>query len=98
MISSVNLAEVVAWFARRGAGRDAIMAMLASLPVEIIAFDHDLAAAAGMLVAATRDAGLSFGDCACLALAATQAADALTADRAWRKVGVGVGVDIIVIR
>jgi ribonuclease VapC len=98
MISSVNLAEVVAYFARRGASRDAVMAIVASLPIDVVAFDLELAATAGMLVAATREAGLSLGDCACLALAASRGADAFTGDRAWRKIASDVGVDIVVIR
>lgn len=98
LISSVNFAEVAAYFARRGAARDAVMAMLGSLPVEVVAFDQELAADAGMLVAATRNVGLSLGDCACLALAASRQAEALTADRAWRKIGDRAGVDVVVIR
>lgn len=98
VMSNVNLAEVIAWFARRGAARDAVLAMLATLPVEFVTFDFEQAAAAGLMVAATRKAGLSLGDCACLALAASREADALTADRAWLKIGNDVGVEVIVIR
>jgi PIN domain nuclease of toxin-antitoxin system len=98
MISSVNLAEVVAYLARRRANRDAIMETVGSLPIEVVAFDAELATAAGMLVAAAREAGLSLGDCACLALAASRGAEALTADRAWRRIVDRAGVDIVVIR
>jgi PIN domain nuclease of toxin-antitoxin system len=97
-MSSVNLAEVVSWFARRGGTREAVMAIIAPLPVEFVAFDAELATVTGMLVAATQDAGLSFGDCACLALASSRQADALTADRAWRKIGSDAGVEVVIIR
>ena len=44
---------------------------------------------------ATRGAGLSLGDRACLALARRIAAPALTADSTWTKVHVGVTVRLI---
>ena len=98
VMSSVNLAEVVSYFARRGAKQDAVTALVSSIAIEVVTFDAELATAAGMLVAATRDAGLSLGDCACLALAAARQAEALTADRAWLKLGAGIGADVVVIR
>jgi PIN domain nuclease of toxin-antitoxin system len=98
VMSSVNLAEVLSWFARRGGTREAVMAIIAALPVELVVFDVELATIAGMLVAATREAGLSLGDCACLALASSRKADAITADRAWRKIGSDIGIEIVIIR
>ncbi len=59
-------------------------------------FDANQAVAAAALRAATRSHGLSFGDRACLALAQSTGLPVLTADRAWR--GVGLDVDIEVIR
>ena len=47
---------------------------------------------AGELSIATRDAGLSLGERACLALAARLAAPAVTTDRAWLRVDAGVEV------
>jgi PIN domain nuclease of toxin-antitoxin system len=44
---------------------------------------------------ATRGHGLSLGDRACLALARTLGATALTTDRAWRAVDVGVAIEVI---
>ncbi len=43
----------------------------------------------------TREAGLSLADRACLALAATLELSALTADRAWTELEVGVRVALI---
>ena len=60
---------------------------------------HDLTAAlaAGHPRPATRSAGLSLADRACLALAKTLGLPALTADRSWLGVAdaVGVGVELI---
>ena len=97
-LSTVNLSEVVSHFARRGHGRDAILDLLAPLPIEIVSFDSALAATAGLLVNETRSAGLSLGDRACLALAQHRAAQVMTADRAWSKLGRTLGLDIVVIR
>ena len=72
--------------------------MLDPLPFLRIAFDEELAFIAGLMLPATRLAGLSFGDRACLALANKLGVRALTADRAWRQVRRVVGVEIEVIR
>ncbi|MBI3977092.1 MAG: hypothetical protein HY331_02795 [Chloroflexi bacterium] len=48
-------------------------------------FDADLAYQAGLLHPATRQAGLSLGDRACLALARRLGLPALTADRAGTR-------------
>jgi PIN domain nuclease of toxin-antitoxin system len=47
------------------------------------------------LRSATRSAGLSLGDRACLALAERLGMVALTADRAWGTLQVGIQVDVI---
>ena len=53
------------------------------------------AVSAAALRAATRHAGLSLGDRACLALALRESAPVMTADRDWLKVDVGVEVLLI---
>src|SRR5262245_24321775 len=45
-----------------------------------------------------RRAGLSFGDRACLALANKLGVRAITANRAWPRIGSGVGVEIELTR
>ena len=47
---------------------------------------------------ATRTAGLSLGDRACLALAAELGAPALTADRSWTGIAEAAGVAVQVVR
>ena len=85
MISAVNLAEVVAKLQERG-GTDAMIdASMADLDVEIVDFDTAQAVATGKLRNLTRSRGLSLGDRACLALAASRDAIAVTTDRAWQN-------------
>jgi len=81
-ISAVNLSEVAAKLAEGGMTAPDIHAALDGLGLSVVPFDADLAYAAGLLRAATKAAGLSLGDRACLALAARLGLPALTADAA----------------
>ncbi len=75
-----------------------IRLVLDPLPIDLIGFDAELAVAAGLLLPATRRAGLSIGDRACLALALRLGVPALTADRSWQSIASAVGVEIVLIR
>lgn len=97
-LSTVNLAEIVGHFARNGAAEPDIRRVLEPLPVDPVGFDDELAFAAGLLLPATRPAGLSIGDRACLALALRLGVPALTADHSWERVAAIVGVEIDLIR
>lgn len=97
-ISAVNLAEVVGIYARRGIPESEIRTMLHLFWIQVVRFDEALAFAAGSLEPATRPAGLSLGDRACLALALDLGVKALTADRAWTRIAEAVGVEVEVIR
>jgi ribonuclease VapC len=95
VISAVNLSEVVAKLGETGMPERLIHEVLDLLGVEIITFDVEQAYQSGLLRALTRRAGLSFGDRACLVLARKLDLPALTADRAWMDVEVGVTVQVI---
>lgn len=97
-ISAVNLAEVLTRFVDRGADPDEAGAQLLALHLAVEPVTAEQAVAMAALRPATRAAGLSLGDRACLALARTLGAPALTADRAWAAVAPDVGVDIRLIR
>jgi ribonuclease VapC len=97
-IATVNLAEVVGFYARRGAGEAEIRRLLVSLPTERHQFDEELAYTVGLMLPATASAGLSFGDRACLALAWRLGAKAMTADRSWSRIASAVGVEVELIR
>ena len=98
VITTVNLAEVVGYFARNGAPEPAIREMLEALRLETVHFDDELAYCAGVLLATTGRAGLSLGDRACLALARRLGIKAITTDRAWSRVARAAGVEIELIR
>jgi ribonuclease VapC len=94
-ISAVNLAEVVSRLAERGRRPAEIRRQLSRLPLDVIPVDEDLGYAAGFLRPATRHLGLSLGDRTCLALAARLGATALTANRAWTRVGTDVRIEVL---
>jgi len=92
VISAVNLAEAVTKLVDRGATLDVARDALAMADYEVADFDRAQAEAAGALIAITRPKGLSLGDRACLALAQRERTVALTADRSWAELDVGVEV------
>ena len=94
-ILTVNLAEVVTRMQGSGMSEARIRAILSTMKARVVPFDEELAYRAGLLRAATRSAGLSLGDRACLALAERLGVPALTADRAWGALQIGIQIDVI---
>jgi PIN domain nuclease of toxin-antitoxin system len=93
-VSTVNLSEVAAALVRHQRDTDRILrAVAAQVTVEPFTTEDALAAAA--LWAPTRAAGLSLGDRACLALAQRLGVPAVTADREWSTVNVGVTIQLV---
>jgi ribonuclease VapC len=95
VVGAVNFSEVVASLVGAGMPEEAVRAALYGLELDVVAFDLTQAYAAGLLRSATRDLGLSLGDRACLALAALRRLPALTADRVWASLDVGVAIRVI---
>jgi PIN domain nuclease of toxin-antitoxin system len=95
VLSSVNLAEVVAKLIARGVPVNEVGEILQGIELFVHAHDEELAVEAGAMHAITRRPGLSLRDRACLALARRLAATALTTDRAWSRVDVGVAIEVI---
>ena len=95
LITTVNACEVIETLLRRGDALDEAIEALRDLQLDPVPFTLDLAAVAASLKAPTRNAGLSLGDRACLALALRENIPVLTADRDWLKVDVGVDVQLI---
>ena len=94
-MSAVNLAELVAKSADRMCDHAELAAMIAELPIEIVPVDKAQAFATGLLRAAIRNLGLSLGDRACLALAKSINAVALTADEPWLELGIDARIKCI---
>jgi ribonuclease VapC len=101
VISTVNLAEVFSRVADRGEDPAKLAAELTQSglldgAITVEPFTAADAIDTGRLRPLTRDAGLSLGDRACLALARRLDAPALTADTDWQ--GVAHGVELRPIR
>ena len=94
-VSAVNLAETMSKMVEYGKPLDATTYQIERLRIPVIPFDAEQAKIVASLWKATRVAGLSLGDRACLALALKQGLPVLTADQLWAKAEVGVKVEVI---
>jgi ribonuclease VapC len=94
-IGAVNLSEVVAKLIEDGVPEAEIQRAIGRLELDVHAFDVQHAYVAGILRKATRTFGLSFGDRACLALGESLGALALTADRSWSRLDLGIAIEVI---
>ena len=94
-MSAVNLSEVVAKLIDRGVDATDVLSRLSTLPIDVIPFEREAAAVAGTMRKQTREFGLSLGDRACLALAKSIGGIAVTTDRAWARLEIGVEVDVV---
>lgn len=94
-ISAANHAEVISKLVDLGQPAEEAIADLRELDLEVVAFDRAQGEAAGGLRSPTRRLGLSLGDRACLALAQSRGAPALTTDRAWADLDVGVTIELV---
>jgi ribonuclease VapC len=99
-LSAVNLAEVLSKLADWGedpAEAQARMAQVGLLgaAVEVLPFTGEDALEVARLRALTRAYGLSFGDRACLALARRLGLPALTAERSWAELDLGIPVEVL---
>jgi PIN domain nuclease of toxin-antitoxin system len=93
-ISSVNWSEVIQKALDRQAEVDGLRQDLEALGLEIFPFTAEHAERTAQLRSRTQHLGLSLGDRACLALAATLELPAVTADRIWEELEIGVEVRI----
>lgn len=99
-VSAVNWTEFLTKAAEAGDAPETVAAELRKSGVlgrllQVVVFDQTLSEEAARLRAATRRAGLSLGDRACLALGRVLGLPVLTADRAWTGLQVGVTVERI---
>jgi ribonuclease VapC len=92
LISAVNLAEVISKLMERGAAADEADAIIYRYGFEVVPLDEGLARRTGSLRPETKHLGLSLGDRACLALAEREGLPALTTDRSWQQLKLGIRV------
>ena len=95
LLSTVNYSEVISKLAERGMPDDEMRLVMEGVPLKLAQFDQDSAHVAGLLRRSTKSLGLSLGDRACLALAQSRGAQAVTADRVWKK---HKDIDVLVVR
>lgn len=94
LLCAVNLGEILAKLLDRAYDERVARVALDGLGFRVVPFDEDRALAAGVLRARFRRSGLSFADCACLALAAEAGLPALTGDRLWAELDHGIAVEL----
>jgi ribonuclease VapC len=94
VMSAVNFSEVIARVARSPQPEHAIRDVQ-QLIHDIRPFDTPQATLAGMLIVQTQPFGLSLGDRACLALGKQLGAKIVTADQTWKKLDLGVEIELI---
>jgi ribonuclease VapC len=95
LLCTVNLAETMTVLVRQGASKEKALEILQLWDFQVVDFERSLAEETGALIAQTRSTGLSLGDRACLALARVRNLPAVTADRSWSGVEVGVRIQLI---
>ena len=95
VMNSVNFAEVVQQSVKRGAPVDSLLEELRLLGLEVTPFTPEEGHLAGGLILQTQSKGLSLGDRACLATAQLLNTAAVTADRAWEELEIGIEIKVI---
>jgi len=95
-ISGVNWSEVIQKGLEKKADVDGLREDLESLGLEIVPFTAELAEGTARLREGTRSAGLSLADRACIALAQGLGRPAVTTDKIWSELP--LGIEILVIR
>ena len=94
-ISSVNWSEVMQKALERQMEVEELRHDLEALGLDILPFTSVLAETTAQLRSATRQAGLSLGDRACLALAAVLGLPAITTDRIWPDLGLPLKIRVV---
>lgn len=95
VISTVNWTEVAQAYAAAGLGIEGRREQMEALGLSLVVFSAEHAEIAAGLWAATRRAGLSLADRACMALAMQRGDEAVTANRAWESVQDGPPIRLI---
>ena len=95
VLSLVNFAEVVTVLVRDGLDVTDLEISLVDLGLELKPLTPEVARKVGELYPITKSKGLSLGDRACLAVALSLGASAVTAESAWDGLEHGVEIEKI---
>lgn len=95
LISAVNAIEVGTTLTDSGMDSEAAWTAFELLGIPVVDLDAPLSLSAISLRTATKHAGLSLADRACLALALREGAPAVTTDRAWANLDLPCAVELI---
>ncbi len=95
LLSTVSLTETQTKLTLDGASAEFAWNRLLNLGCEICLYDEEQARLAAEMIWTTRPLGLSLGDRACLALAIERKATVYTADRDWKKLSLGIEIEVI---
>ena len=95
LISATNFSETLSKLVDIGLDDDGAVSAFDALMLTVIPADVAQARLAGLLRRQTREYGLSLGDRACLALAASMDLPAVTADRVWAELDLGIEIRVI---
>jgi PIN domain nuclease of toxin-antitoxin system len=95
VMSSINLAEVIAVLSLVDIPEETIANIVNDLNIEIIGFDQEQALQTGFLRKNTKIPGISLGDCACINLANIKNLPIITADKIWSKLDLTINVILI---
>lgn len=95
VISAVNYCETLGKLIDGGMSDIDAREAVELINLQVIDFDAGLAQIAAALRPKTKMLGLSLGDRSCLALALVRNDTAITAERAWSKLRIGVKIEVI---
>ncbi len=95
VVSTVNWAEVIQKARAGNVDTAGLRNDLAALGLKLEPFTVEQAEVAGELRQRTQKLGLSLGDRACLALGLETGMPVYTADRAWRRLNLGIPIEAI---
>jgi PIN domain nuclease of toxin-antitoxin system len=95
LLAAPNYIEILTKALDLGMTLEATLHDFDRLGIIVVPLDADQSVAAAAMRLVTRDRGLSLADRACLALALTRALPAVTMDRAWEGLNVGVPVKLL---
>jgi hypothetical protein len=88
------LTEVLGRLARDGRALDEALDPIEQIGIAWMDFDRELAVGGAALLLPAAPWGLSLGDRACLALTRLRNLPAVTADRAWAKLDLGISIEV----